>query len=221
MPFGAGAGRLIGFALAAAYGLAASTEELVADIIRPAFHHVTIKTSRLDEMVQWYRVVIGAEVTFQDANNAWTTNDDANHRVAFLSVPGLADDPDKVKHNGMHHSAFEYANFGDLIQSYERLRNEGIRPAFCLDHGLTISIYYRDPEGNFVELQSDNFGDWKASSHFMRTSEDFRANPIGTFFDPEKVCRAHHDGQPFQALQRDIRDGKFIPDVIPPIGLPV
>ena len=48
---------------------------------------------------------------FQDANNAWTTNDAANHRIAFLAVPGLSDDADKVSHNGMHHCAFEYASF--------------------------------------------------------------------------------------------------------------
>ena len=191
------------------------------EVIRPVFHHVTIKTSRLSQLVDWYRTVIGAEVTFQDANNAWTSNDEANHRVAFLSVPGLDDDPDKVKHNGMHHSAFEYANFADLMTSYERLKGEDILPAFCLDHGLTISIYYKDPEGNFVELQSDNFSDWKLSKHFMRTSEEFRANPIGTFFDPEKVWQAHADGQPFSTLQPAIRAGEFLPDVIPNIGLPI
>ena len=193
----------------------------MSDVIRPVFHHVTIKTSRLPELVAWYSAVIGAEVTFQDPNNAWTTNDEANHRVAFLSVPGLHDDPDKTKHNGMHHSAFEYASFADQMTSYKRLQGEGILPAFCLDHGLTISMYYKDPEGNFVELQSDNFGDWKLSTHFMRTSDDFRTNPIGTFFDPEKVWQAHADGQPFSALQPAIRAGEFLPEVIPNIGLPV
>ncbi len=59
------------------------------DVIKPAFHHVTIKTSRLQEMVDWYVTVVGAKVNFQDAHNAWTTNDEANHRIAFLSVPGL------------------------------------------------------------------------------------------------------------------------------------
>ena len=189
--------------------------------IKPAFHHVTIKTSRLGEMVAWYRNVVGAEVNFQDANNAWMTNDEANHRVAFLSVPGLADDPDKTRHNGMHHSAFEYATFDDLMSSYERMRDIGILPAFCLDHGLTMSLYYRDPEGNFVELQSDNFGDWKQSNEFMRTSPDFASNPIGTFFDPEKVCQAHRAGTTFKDLQPAIRGGKFTPAEIPPMGLPV
>lgn len=27
-----------------------------------------------------------------------------------------------------------------------------------MDHGLTMSIYYLDPDGNGVELQVDNFG---------------------------------------------------------------
>ena len=191
------------------------------NMIRPAFHHVTIKTSRLQEMVDWYKAVVGVQVTFQDANNAWTTNDEANHRIAFLSVPGLEQDADKVKHTGMHHSAFEYAGFDDLMSSYERMRDLGILPAFCLDHGLTISLYYRDPEANYVELQSDNFGDWKQSTHFMQTSVDFQSNPIGTFFDPEKVWKAHKAGEPFGTLQPSIRAGRFRPDAIPPMGLPL
>ena len=90
----------------------------------------------------------------------------------------------------MHHSAFEYERFSDLMSSYARMRDEGIVPAFCLDHGISMSLYYSDPEGSFVELQSDNFGDWKQSTEWMRTSADFRSNPIGTFFDVEKVYQA-------------------------------
>ncbi len=190
------------------------------NVIKPAFHHVTLKTSRLQAMVDWYRVVVGVEVTFQDANNAWTSNDAANHRIAFLSVPGLEDDTEKVKHNGIHHTAFEYASFDDLMSSYARLKTEGILPGFCLDHGLTISLYYRDPEGNYVELQSDNFGDWQKSTHFMRTSADFQSNPIGSFFDPEKVWLAHEAGEAFATLQPAIRAGQFAPETIPPMGLP-
>lgn len=189
--------------------------------IRPTLHHVTIKTSRLNEMVAWYRTVVGATVNFQNDSNAWMSNDAANHRIAFLSVPGLQDDPDKVQHNGMHHSAFEYETFSDLMSSYERLKAEKIVPAFALDHGLTISLYYRDPEGNYVELQSDNFGDWKLSTEWMRTSAEFKANCIGTFFDPEQVSQARAAGRSFEKLEPAIRAGEFLPDPIPSIGLPV
>jgi catechol-2,3-dioxygenase len=189
-------------------------------MIKPKLHHVTIKTSRLDEMIEWYGLVIGAKVNFRDKVAAWTTNDDANHRIAFLAVPGLGDDGDKTKHNGMHHCAFEYDSFADLMSSYDRMRKAGVEPAFCLDHGLTISLYYKDPEGNFVELQSDNFGDWKLSTEFMRTSADFAANPIGTFFDPARVYEKFKSGTDFRALQKTIREGAYLPASIPNIGLP-
>lgn len=189
-------------------------------MIKPSLHHVTFKTSRLQEMIDWYKTVIGVTVNFQDEHNAWTTNDAANHRIAFLSVPGLSDDPDKVRHNGVHHSAFEYASFDDLLSSYARMKDEGVLPAFSLHHGLTISIYYRDPEGNYVELQSDTFGDWAKSTQWMQTSEDFRGNPIGTFFDPDRVLEAYRGGQDFATLSTAMRDGAFKPATIPGIGIP-
>jgi hypothetical protein len=64
-----------------------------------------MKTSRLDEMIEWYGLVLGTQVQFRDEVAAWTSNDEANHRIAFLAMPGLADGPDKIRHNGMHHCA--------------------------------------------------------------------------------------------------------------------
>jgi len=186
-------------------------------VIKPILHHVTIKTTRLAEMTAWYATVVGAHVQFQDAGAAWMTNDAANHRIGFLALPGLADDAHKSSHAGMHHSAFEYASFEDLMASYHRMSLEHIEPAFCLDHGLTFSLYYKDPDGNFVELQCDSFGDWEKSGHFMRTSEDFASNPIGTFFDPARVYAAHMAGESFAHMQPRVRAGAFQPAVLPSI----
>src|SRR5437868_10991207 len=109
--------------------------------IRPTFHHVNLKTTRLQELVDWYTTVVGAEVTFQDASGAWLTNDAANHRIALLCFPGFVDDPDRETRTGMHHSAFEYDSFTDLNASYLRLRDAGIEPDICIDRGR------RDPAG--------------------------------------------------------------------------
>ncbi len=97
-------------------------------IIHPKLHHVTLSTSHLDDMLDWYGKGIGARVMFRNEGEAWTTNDEANHRVAFLAVPGLSDDPDKINHNAMHQSAFEHKSFDDLITSYARRRDEGFTP---------------------------------------------------------------------------------------------
>ena len=192
----------------------------VKNEVRPSLHHVTMKTSRLDEMIKWYALVVGTQVQFRNETAAWTTNDDANHRIAFLAVPGLSDDAGKFRHNGMHHCAFEYRSFADLMLTFDRIRQAGIKPAFSLDHGMTISIYYKDPDGNFVELQSDNFSDWRLSGKYMRESRQFAANPIGVFFDPARVYEAFQSGTDFETLEKAVYAGSFLPEPIPNIGLP-
>jgi catechol-2,3-dioxygenase len=190
------------------------------DEVRPSLHHVNIKTSRLDEMIKWYGLVVGTQEQFRFETGAWTTNDGANHRIAFLAVPGLSDDADKVRHNGMHHCAFEYGSFAELMSTYDRLRQSGVEPAFSLDHGMTMSLYYKDPDGNFVELQSDNFSDWKLSGEYMRRSPQFAANPIGVLFDPARVYETFKSGTDFETLEKAVYAGAFLPDPIPNIGLP-
>ena len=75
---------------------------------------------------------------------------------------------------------------------------------------MTLSYYYADPDGNNVELQVDNFGDWKKSTEWMRTSEEFKANPIGEFVDPDagrRRSRRRHElrGDPRQGDGRRLR----------------
>jgi catechol-2,3-dioxygenase len=177
--------------------------------IRPAFHHVNLKTTRLGELIDWYATVVGTEVIFQDATGAWLTNDGANHRIALLCFPGFVDDPDRETRTGMHHSAFEYDSFADLNDTYLRLRDAGIEPDICIDHGMTLSYYYKDPDGNRVELQVDNFGDWAASREWMHTSPEFRANPIGMFVDPDRVAEAAACGESFAEIHRRAMAGEL------------
>jgi catechol-2,3-dioxygenase len=187
--------------------------------IHPKFHHLNLKTTRLQQMIDWYSTVVGAEVLFQDDVGAWLSNDAANHRVALLAFPGFSDDPQKDTRTGLHHSAFEYDAFEDLNTSYLRLREAGVEPDFCIDHGMTFSYYYKDPDGNHVELQVDNFGDWAKSSEWMRTSDEFHANPIGVFVDPAQVAEAAAAGEPFDEIHARAMAGAFVP-VQPPVEIP-
>jgi 2-polyprenyl-6-methoxyphenol hydroxylase-like FAD-dependent oxidoreductase/catechol 2,3-dioxygenase-like lactoylglutathione lyase family enzyme len=184
-------------------------------VIHPKFHHVNLKTTRLQEMIDFYSELVGAEVIFQDQVGAWLSNDGANHRIALLAFPNFVDDPDKDNHTGMHHSAFEYDSFDELNSSYLRLKQAGITPALCLDHGMTFSYYYADPDGNNVELQVDCFGAWDKSKQWMRSSEEFKANPIGSFVDPERVAADHADGMTFEEIHAKAKAGDYAPEQAP------
>jgi len=191
---------------------------------RPILHHFNLKTGRLQEMIEWYGTVVGMTSNYTFPGGAWLTNDEANHRLALLVSPQLSDDPDKLMHNGFHHSAFEYPSMGDLLDTYSRLKSLGIEPHASLDHGLTTSFYYEDPDGNSVELQADNFGSWQESSEWMRTSPQFAANPIGMPVDPEQMVAAHDAGASFAELHQRAYNGEFQPsrpqDLHVPLGDP-
>jgi catechol-2,3-dioxygenase len=189
------------------------------DTIRPRFHHLNLKTTRLQEMIDWYGALVGAEVIHRDDIGAWLSNDAANHRIALLAFPNFTDDPDRENHTGLHHSAFEYEAFDDLNASYLRLRNAGVEPAFCIDHGMTFSYYYVDPDGNHVELQVDNFGDWAKSTEWMRTSPEFKANPIGQFVDPDQVAEDRAAGVAFEEIHAKAMAGGYSP-VEAPVAVP-
>ena len=155
---------------------------------------MNLKTRRLDQMIAWYGTVAGLAVVFKWPGGAFLTNDGANHRLALLTSPRLSDDAQKLLHTGIHHLAFEFPALDDLLATYTRLAANGIRPHFTVDHGMTTSFYYIDPDGNSVEMQSDNFGDWERSTNFMRSAPEFAADPIGTLVDPEQMVRARAEG---------------------------
>jgi catechol 2,3-dioxygenase len=179
--------------------------------IRPILHHINLKTTRLQEMIEWYSTVVGMRPTFQFPGGAWLTNDEANHRLALLTSPQLSEDPNKLMHTGIHHSAFEYPTMGDLLDAYSRLKALSIEPHASLDHGMTTSLYYEDPDGNSVELQADNFETWQESSEWMRTSPQFASNPIGMPIDPAQMVNARQAGASFAELHQRAYAGEFKP----------
>ncbi len=198
-------------------GLAACGEDGVAN---PTFHHVNLKTTRLDEMIAWYAQVAGLWPNYRSPEIAFLTNDGANHRLALIGFPGVSDDPDKISHAGLHHTAFEFAALTDLLQRYQTLKSAGIRPHVCIDHGLTTSFYYLDPDGNSVELQVDNFGDWAASSEWIRTAPEFVADPIGPFVDPDALVRAHAEGLDAAEIHQRSYAGEYPATESPDLRVP-
>ena len=183
--------------------------------VHPKFHHFNLKTTRLQEMIDWYGDRRRHRGVFQDATGAWLSNDAANHRVALLAFPGFADDPDRTHGPACTTAPSSSRASSELNSNYLRLREAGITPDICIDHGMTFSYYYKDPDGNHVELQCDNFGDWAASKTWMQTSEEFHANPIGHFVDAEKVSAAAAAGEPFAEIHRRAMADELAPAQAP------
>ncbi len=158
--------------------------------------HFVLRSSNKEKSVQWWSTVLCARVVHQNDFVTFLTYDDEHHRLAIIANPELG--ADGRAHAGVEHVAFTYASLGDLVATYERLRDEGITPILPINHGMTLSLYYADPDGNQVELQIDLVTPADASA-FME-SDTFKENPLGVVFDPEQMAAQHRSGEPIDAL---------------------
>jgi resorcinol 4-hydroxylase (NADPH) len=178
------------------------------EVIVPArLHHVNLKAYRFEEMRDFYTALIGIHPNAEVGTFGWYTYDTANHRLALMHLPNFTERVEASA--GMHHMAFEYDALDDLMRTYLRLKKIGVVPAACLDHGMTTSFYYRDPDGNYIELQVDNFGlDPAQSTAFMHTPA-FLANPIGVPINPESFVAAWQEGASLPGLHERSYAGEF------------
>jgi len=182
--------------------------------ISPAkFAHFVLRTGQFEKMAEWYRVVLAARIVFRDERLCFLSYDDEHHRLALINVPGLAArDPASA---GTDHVAYAYRDLGELLATYRRLKAHGIVPHWPINHGVTTSMYYRDPDNNRVELQIDNFPTPAELDGYFQ-SRDFAENPVGVTYDPEDLCRRYEAGVPIAELLRrpPMPEGKTPLDMI-------
>ena len=168
--------------------------------ISPAkFAHFVLRTGQFDRMVAWYVTVLAARIVFREELLCFLSYDDEHHRLALINIPGLPErDPDAV---GTDHVAYAYTNLGELLSTYRRLKAAGILPHWPINHGVTTSMYYRDPDNNRVELQIDNFATPAELDGYFK-SRAFAENPVGVTYDPEELCRRYEAGETMADLLR-------------------
>jgi catechol 2,3-dioxygenase-like lactoylglutathione lyase family enzyme len=191
--------------------------------VHPRLQHLGMTTGNIDAMLAWYRNVLGMSLVHRTASAtggqkdgpvlkaAWVTNDEANHRLAFVELPGLNADPDRAHHHRLQHFAFEYRNLDDLLGTYARLKCQGILPVLCTDAGAQTALYYEDPDHNSVELNVDNYGDCWTSGEHLRNSAEFAKNPMGRYIDPDKMVAAREAGASPWSLHERAWAGEFAP----------
>jgi catechol-2,3-dioxygenase len=167
--------------------------------IRPQkFAHVVYRTRRFEQMLEWYKIVFDAKVLHQDPALAFLTYDDEHHPFAFANLDVLkADDTETEKQGlvGVDHLAYTYSSLDDLLDNYEQLKEQGITPYWCVHHGVTASMYYKDPDGNQMEFQVESFDSVDEANDFM-CSPAFASNSIGVEYDPEDWLAQKKSGVP-------------------------
>ena len=171
--------------------------------------HVVFRTANFACMIDFWRTFLGAEVTHKDDSIAFLRYDFEHHRIAIIAIPDLG--PKVPKTAGLDHVSFSYETLHDLAETYLQRKSLGINPTWCINHGPTTSMYYKDPDGNTIETQVDNYESPEEANQFM-TSKLFAENPIGTDFDPDEFVERLRAGEDENKIKTRVEIG--------PRGLP-
>lgn len=164
------------------------------------FAHIVYNTHCHEEMIDWYARVFEARIQHRDGRLAFLTYDDEHHRFAFINLGPAAEGAVERQPGeaGVNHVAYTWRDLGELLDTYKRLKGMGILPWRPIRHGLTLSMYYRDPDGNGLEFQIDMM-DLAQAGEFMR-SDTFARDPVGQLFDPDELLARYEAGDPVDDL---------------------
>ncbi|KAJ5779252.1 Glyoxalase/Bleomycin resistance protein/Dihydroxybiphenyl dioxygenase [Penicillium paradoxum] len=165
--------------------------------------HFGLRTTpeNFEAMVQWHLNFFGGHITLRNEKAAFIAYDEEHHRLVIVNDKSHRPIDDRRTATGIYHIAFTLRSLSELVESYEQRKALGILPHWPVNHGMSTSMYYFDPDGNEFELQVDNFDTPKAAREFM-ASEEYAQNPIGVDIDMDEFIARVRSGEDEAAIKK-------------------
>ncbi len=118
--------------------------------------HVHLKVSNLERSIAFYRDVLGFELMQRyGAQAAFLSAGGYHHHIGLNTWESLNGPPPPPGTTGLYHFAILYPNRLELARALKRLIDHGITIDGASDHGVSEAIYFRDPDGNGIEIYRD------------------------------------------------------------------
>lgn len=114
--------------------------------------HVVIKMRDLEAAKGFYRDILGMKITDErEGFGVFFRFHDYHHDIAVFKVNDDAESPQKNQ-VGLAHIALVADSLDTVKAMYQRLKAHQVPIVRTVDHGITRSVYFQDPEGNELEI---------------------------------------------------------------------
>lgn len=172
--------------------------------------HVIYCGAKYDEMVRWYQAFFQGQVRpVSDTLPAELASDDTIDSIVLIKRPDLP--ILEGRQNGIFHIAWSYPSLAELMYVYRNAKANGILPIDVLNTGILLQIYYKDPEGNGVEIEVDDY-DTSQETYAVHRSASFvrSGDPKHWHVDPEKVIAMMEAGVPDEDILHHVKYARMI-----------
>ena len=171
-----------------------------------AFSHIGIYVHDLAVMEDFYLRVLGFTVT--DRGELPTPNGPVS--LVFLSrdpnehhqVVLATGRPQQLAFNTINQISFRVPDLAALRHFHAALKREKVTEISPVTHGNAISVYFRDPEGNRIEIFLDT--PWHCEQP-CREPVDLSKSDSQIMRDAEEVARSLKGFQPREKWSADLR----------------
>jgi catechol-2,3-dioxygenase len=120
-----------------------------------SFSHIGIYVTDAGRMEDFYTRVLGFSVTDRgllgSTSLVFLSRDAMEHHQIVLA----SGRPGGAGFNPINQISFRMADFAGLREMHRRLQKEGVSELAPVSHGNALSMYFKDPEGNRIELFVD------------------------------------------------------------------
>ena len=166
--------------------------------------HVGINVTDIDRMTEFYCQVIGFVVSDEGVASfgsriVFLTQDPVEYHQLVL-IDGR---PEDVTFNTVNQISCKLDNLGDLRGYLKILTEYGVAKIDQVDHGNAWSMYFPDPEGNFIEFYVDTPF---YSSQPCREALDLSAGDEEILARTEAMCRGRPGFISRTEWQKSIRE---------------
>jgi catechol 2,3-dioxygenase len=119
--------------------------------------HVVLKVRDLERTKKFYAEVMGLEVMKVEPSIRmafFASNGRDHHEIAAIEIDGNIPDS-QASGVGLSHLAFRLRDEAHLRAAYTDLKEHEVKIISAVNHGVTKSIYFRDPDGHLLEVYCD------------------------------------------------------------------
>lgn len=114
--------------------------------------HLVLRVRDLDRSEDFYTRIVGLTVTAKFDGHAvfMSANTELSHELLIVSPEDDAPEPESNR-GALVHAAWQMASFEDLKALHQRLKDNDVPIVRIGDHGLSLGVYFCDPDGNELE----------------------------------------------------------------------
>jgi catechol 2,3-dioxygenase len=140
--------------------------------------HLVLNVTDVERSTKFYRDVVGFQVSRYrpDGTGAFLTCGVVHHTLALFKAPEGAQ-PRQKGQIGLNHFAFKVESYQALQEAHKRLVETGATIDHIVDHGMTRSVYFLDPDEIEMELFCDTFATEDEGLAFMKSTRG-QATPM-------------------------------------------